>query len=60
MNKKEFKKKMYVSPTTRIVSVELESQLLAGSPAVRPGGSGNGTINVIPPDADEDEEIVGS
>ncbi|RRD75199.1 hypothetical protein EII14_08725 [Alloprevotella sp. OH1205_COT-284] len=58
MDKKEFKKeKAYVKPTIEVVRVDIEGQMLAGSPAVQPGG---GSISVEPPKEDEDEEISGA
>lgn len=61
MDKKEFKKKKaYVKPTIEVVRVNIEGQMLAGSPAVQPGGGGGGSISVEPPKEDEDEEISGA
>lgn len=39
----------------------VESPLLAASPDVRPGGSGTGTINIITPthDGDDNDELEG-
>ena len=61
MDRKEFKKeKAYVKPTIEVVRVNIEGQMLAGSPAVQPGGGGGGHITVEPPKEDEDEEISGA
>lgn len=61
MDKKEFKKKKaYVKPTIEVVRVNIEGQMLAGSPTVQPGGGGGGSISVEPPKEDEDEEISGA
>lgn len=61
MDKKEFKKKKaYVKPTIEVVRVNIEGLMLAGSPAVQPGGGGGGSISVEPPKEDEDEEISGA
>ena len=59
MDKKEFKKKKaYVKPTIEVVRVNIEGQMLAGSPAVQTGGGGG--ITVEPPKEDDDEEISGA
>lgn len=61
MDKKEFKKeKAYIKPTIEVVRVNIEGQMLAGSPAVQPGGGGGGSISVEPPKEDDDEEISGA
>ena len=62
MDKKEFKKeKAYVKPTIEVVRVNIEGQMLAGSPAVQPGGGGGGSIIVVPPTEDEDDtELSGA
>ena len=61
MDKKEFKKKKaYGKPTIEVVRVNIEGQMLAGSPAVQPGGGGGGSISVEPPKKDDDEEISGA
>ncbi|ERT58892.1 hypothetical protein HMPREF1254_1535 [Prevotella sp. BV3P1] len=55
MDKKEFKKeKAYIKPTIEVVRVNIEDQMLAGSPAVQPG------VTVEPPTEDDDEEISGA
>lgn len=54
------KKKAYVRPTVEAVKVDVDAHILAGSPAVRPGGSGGGNVSVIPPEEEEDEEISGA
>lgn len=54
------KKKAHVKPTIEVVRVNIESQMLAGSPAVQPGGGGGGHITVEPPEEDDDEEISGA
>ena len=61
MDKKEFKKKKaYVKPTIEVVRVNIEGQMLAGSPAVQTGGGGGGHITIEPPKEDDDEEISGA
>lgn len=60
MDKKEFKQKAYVKPTIEVVRVNIEGQMLAGSPAVQPGGGGGGSVSVVPPEPDDDEEISGA
>lgn len=58
MDKKEFKKeKAYVKPTIEVVRVNIEGQMLAGSPAVQPGGGGGGSISVESPTDDGGEEL---
>ena len=57
MNKET--KKGYLQPSISVLGIDEESHLLAGSPAVRPGGGG-GTIQVIDPTEDnEDNELEG-
>ena len=54
------KRKDYLQPDVAILSIDGESHLLAGSPAVQPGGGGGGTIKVIDPTEDnEDNELEG-
>ena len=52
-------KEAYLAPVTEVFSQFEESNLMAASPAVQPGGGG-GAINVIPANEDdEDTEITG-
>ena len=61
MDRKEFKKeKAYVKPTIEVIRVNIKGQMLAGSPAVQPGGGGGGHITVESPIEDDDEEISGA
>lgn len=58
--KENKKRKDYLQPDVAILSIDEESHLLAGSPAVQPGGGGGGTIQVIDPTEDnEDNELEG-
>ena len=58
MNKET--KKGYLQPSISVLGIDAESHLLAGSPAVHPGGGGGGTIQVIDPTEDnEDNELEG-
>jgi len=58
MNKET--KKGYLQPSISVLGIDAESHLLAGSPAVQPGGGGGGTIKVIDPTEDnEDNELEG-
>ena len=50
----------YVKAETRLIPVEVENDLLAGSPLVQPGGGGNGNVSVEPPTKTDDEEIFGA
>lgn len=53
-------KEAYLAPVTEVFSQFEESNLMAASPAVQPGGGGGGSINVIPANEDdEDTEITG-
>ena len=62
MNKET--KKGYLQPSISVLGIDAESHLLAGSPAVRPGGGGvaphQGGVKVIDPTEDnEDDELEG-
>lgn len=58
MNKET--KKGYLQPSISVLGIDAESHLLAGSPAVQPGAGGGGTIQVIDPTEDnEDNELEG-
>ena len=62
MNKET--KKGYLQPSISVLGIDEESHLLAGSPAVRPGGGGvaphQGGVKVIDPTEDnEDDELEG-
>lgn len=62
MNKTEKIKLRYSAPTIVRIALEKECSLLAGSPAVQPGGGGGSDINVIPitpDDQGKDDEIEG-
>lgn len=58
--KDENGKRPYVAPAIEILSNNIDHTILAGSPAVQPGGGGGGSISVEPPKKDEDEEIFGA
>ena len=60
MNKNEFKKKAYFKPATEVYAFDGDSMILAGSPPVRPGGDGGGSVTITPPSEDEDEELEGT
>lgn len=47
-------KKTYVKPLVEVVEVNVEDQILAGSPPVETG------TTVEPPTPDDDEELVGA
>lgn len=58
----ERKKLNYLRPTISVCNVIEESLILAGSPNVKPGGGGQGGINVVPatPEVGEnDDELIG-
>ena len=58
--KKTTVRKGYLQPSISVLGIDAESHLLAGSPAVQPGGGGGGTIQVIDPTEDnEDNELEG-
>ncbi len=62
MNKET--KKGYLQPSISVLGIDAESHLLAGSPAVQPGGGGvaphQGGVKVIDPTEDnEDDELEG-
>ena len=58
MNKET--KKGYLQPSISVLGIDAESHLLVGSTAVQPGGGGGGTIQVIDPIEDnEDDELEG-
>ena len=54
-------KKEYIRPAMSVFNFIVDSPLLAASPDVRPGGSGTGTINIITPthDGDDNDELEG-
>ena len=61
MDKKELKRRPYVSPFVEVIKVKADSQILAGSPAVQPGGGGGGSVIVVPLTEDEDDtELSGA
>ena len=57
-------RQLYVCPTVEVVQVETESNILAGSPPVHPGGGGttsqSGSVKVVPPTEVDggDEDIL--
>ena len=55
-------KRRYEAPTSWLIHVDAEHQLLAGSPPARPGGNRSGRITMIPatPDqsSDPDDDIL--
>ena len=55
MKKEEFKKKPYLRPTLEVVKLDVEVQILAGSPPVQPGGGGGGSITIEDPVEDDDD-----
>ena len=58
MNKET--KKGYLQPSISVFGIDAESHLLAGSPTVQPGGGGGGSVQVIEPiEDDEDNELEG-
>ena len=42
-------KQLYISPFTEVFEIEVEGNLLAASPGVRPGGGGNTNNNPTTP-----------
>ena len=42
-------KQLYISPLTEVFGIEVEGNLLAASPGVRPGGGGNTNDNPTTP-----------
>ncbi|MCI6161411.1 MAG: hypothetical protein MR681_08810 [Prevotella sp.] len=61
MDKKELKRRPYVSPFVEVIKVKADSRILAGSPAVQPGGGGGGSVSIEDPvEDDEDTEISGA
>ena len=49
----------YVCPQSEVLATENVNPLLAGSPAVQPGGGGHVSIET-PPEDNEDNEISGA
>lgn len=60
MKKINFKKKAYFKPVTEEYAFDGDNTLMAGSPAVQPGGGGSGSVTITPPEEDEDEELEGT
>ena len=61
MKKINFKKKAYFKPVTEEYAFDGDNNILmAGSPAVQPGGGGSGSVTITPPEEDEDEELTGT
>ena len=51
----------YVCPRSEVLATENVNPLLAGSPAVQPGGGGGGHVSIENPPEDEDNtEISGA
>ncbi|MGP1453146.1 MAG: hypothetical protein ACTTJ9_06835 [Segatella oris] len=51
----------YVCPWSEVLATENVNPLLAGSPAVQPGGGGGGHVSIeTPPEDNEDNEISGA
>ena len=54
-------RRSYVCPQSEVLAVENVNPLLAGSPAVKPGGGGGGHVSIENPPEDEDNtEISGA
>ena len=54
-------RRSYVCPKSEVLAVENVNPLLAGSPAVQPGGGGGGHVSIEgPKEDDEDNEISGA
>ena len=54
-------RRSYVCPQSEVLAVENVNPLLAGSPAVQPGGGGGGHVSIeTPPEDNEDNEISGA
>ena len=63
MNKNEQKtKRAYVRPAVWQYAIDADSEILAQSPNVQPGGGGSGGhISIVPPTEDnDDDEITGA
>ena len=63
MNKNEQKtKQAYVRPAVWQYAIDADSEILAQSPNVQPGGGGSGGhISIVPPTEDnDDDEITGA
>lgn len=59
--KDENGKRAYVTPAIEILSINIDHTILAGSPAVKPGGGGGGSVSVEAPTEDgDDNEISGA
>ena len=55
------RRRPYVSPQSEVLATENVNPLLAGSPAVKPGGGGGGHVSIEGPTEDnEDTEISGA
>ena len=55
MNKKEFKRKLYVRPMAEVIKVNADAQIMAASPNVQPG------VSIEDPKEDDDDtEISGA
>ena len=51
----------YVCPQSEVLATENVNPLLAGSPAVQPGGGGGGHVSIeTPPEDEDDNEISGA
>ena len=61
MNKKEFKRRLYVRPMAEVIKVNADAQIMAASPNVQPGGGGGGSVSIKDPNEDDDNtEISGA
>ena len=61
MNKKEFKRRLYVRPMAEVIKVNADAQIMAASPNVQPGGGGGGSVSIEDPNEDDDDtEISGA
>lgn len=61
MNKKEFKRKLYVRPMSEVIKVNADAQIMADSLNVQPGGGGGGSVSIKDPNEDDDNtEISGA
>ena len=61
MNKKEFKRKLYVRPMSEVIKVNADAQIMADSLNVQPGGGGGGSVSIKDPnEAADNTEISGA
>ncbi|WP_036859542.1 MULTISPECIES: hypothetical protein [Prevotellaceae] len=58
---KKTSRRAYVKPATKVYALAVEDAMLAGSPAVQPGGGGGGDISIVPlPEDDDDNDLSGA